>query len=68
MQITHLLKGKYMLVEVKLDLFISNVDAQLLKGVLLEVFKSKDVQDSNIHAAFNGTSKEKNGTNKVILL
>lgn len=50
-----------MLVEVKLDLLVCDVDAQLFKGVPLEVFKSKDVQDSHIHAALCGTSKEKKG-------
>lgn len=65
---THLFQGKYVLVEIKLDLLICNVDAQLLKWVLLEVFKPKDVQDSHIHAALSGTSKKKRGTNKLILL
>ena len=54
-----------MLVEVKLDLLICNVDAQLFKRVLFEIFKSKDVQDSHIHAALCSTSKEKKGTNKL---
>lgn len=58
-----------MLVEVKLDLLVCDVDAQLLKRVLLEVLKSKDVQDSHIHAALCSTSKRgKKGTNKLILL
>lgn len=66
-----------MLVEVKLDLFVGDVDAQLLKRVLLEVLEAKDVQDSHIHAALRSTSKpntagreegEKMGTNKLILL
>lgn len=48
-----------MLVEVKLDLLVCDVDAQLFKGVALEVFKSKDVQDSHVHAALCGTSKER---------
>lgn len=50
-----------MLVEVKLNLFVGNVDAQLLKGVFLEVLKSKDVQDSHVHSTFHGTSKEEKG-------
>ena len=58
---THLLKGKDVLVEVKLNLFVGDVDAQLLKRVLLEVLKSKDVQDSHIHSTFRGTSKEEKG-------
>lgn len=57
-----------MLVEVKLDLLVCDVDAQLFKRVLLEVFKSKNVQDSHIHAALCSTSKEEKGTNKLILL
>lgn len=57
-----------MLVEVKLDLFVCDVDAQLFKRVLLKVFESKDVQDSHIHAALCSTSKEEKGTNKLILL
>lgn len=50
-----------MLVEVELDLLVCDIDAQLFKRVLLEVFKSKDVQDSHIHAALCGTSKEEKG-------
>lgn len=65
---THLFEGKYMLVEVKLYLLVCDVDAQLFKRVFLEVFKSKDVQDSHIHATLSGTSKEEKGTNKIILL
>lgn len=58
---THLFESKYVLVEIKLNLLVCDVDAQLLKRVLLEVFKSKDVQDSHIQAALYGTSKEKKG-------
>lgn len=50
-----------MLVEVKLDLLVCDVDAQLFKGVPLEVFKTEDVQDSHVHAALCGTSKEQKG-------
>lgn len=39
-----------MLVEVELNLLIGNVDAQLLKRVLLEVLKAKDVQDADVQA------------------
>lgn len=60
----HLFQGKNVLVEVKLNLFICNVDAELLKGVLLEVLESKDVQDSHIHATFCHTSKGNIGTEK----
>lgn len=65
MRETHLFEGKYVLVEVKLDLLVCDVDAQLFKRVLFEILKSKDVQDSHIHAALRGTSKEKKGTNKL---
>ena len=37
-----------MLVEVKLQLFIGNVDTQLLKGVGTKVLKTKNVQNANI--------------------
>lgn len=36
-----------MLIKVILDLFISNIDQELFKGVLGKVFKSKDIQQSN---------------------
>lgn len=39
-----------MLVEVKLDLLVGNVDAELLERVLLEVFKTKYVQDADVKA------------------
>ncbi len=35
-----------MLVEVVLNLLIGNVDAQLLKGVSLEVLKAKDIKNA----------------------
>lgn len=54
-----------MLVEVKLDLLVCDVDAQLFKRVLFEIFESEDVQDSDIHATLRGTSKEKKGTDKL---
>lgn len=54
---THLLEGKDVLVEVKLDLLVGDVDAQLLKRVLLEVLEAEDVQDSHVHAALRSTSK-----------
>lgn len=40
-----------MLVEVKLDLLVGNVDAELLEGVLLEILKTKDVQDADVQAS-----------------
>lgn len=46
----YLFPRKDVLVEVKLDLLVGNVDAELLKGVLLEVFKTKDVQDADVEA------------------
>lgn len=36
-----------MLIKVILDLFISNIDQELFKGVLGKVFKSKDIQQSD---------------------
>lgn len=45
---THLFPSKYMLVEVKLQLFISYVDTQLLKRVGTEILEPKDVQNSDI--------------------
>ena len=44
----YLLPGKYMLVEVKLQLFIGDVNAQLFKGVDTEVFKAEDVKNANV--------------------
>lgn len=37
-----------MLVEVELDLLIGNVDAELFKRILFEVFKTKDVKNPNV--------------------
>ena len=45
-----------MLVEVVLDLFIGDVDAQLLKGVALEVLKAKDVQQARHHSLISAQS------------
>ena len=44
----YLLPGEYVLVEVKLDLLVGNVDAELLERILLEVLEAKDVQDANV--------------------
>lgn len=46
----YLFPSKDVLVEVELDLLVGDVDAQLLKGVFLEVFKTKDVQDADVKA------------------
>lgn len=46
----YLLPSKDVLVEVKLDLLVGDVDAELLEGVLLEVFKTKNVQDADVEA------------------
>ena len=43
----YLLPGKDMLVEVVLDLFISDVDAQLFKRVVIKILKPKYVQYPN---------------------
>lgn len=47
---SYLLPGEDVLVEIKLDLLISNVDAELLEGVPLEVLKAEDVQDADVQA------------------
>ena len=44
---SNLLELEDVFVEVLLELFISIVDAKLLKGVLPEDFKTKDVQHTN---------------------
>jgi len=45
---TNLFPSENVLVEVKLQLFVGNIDAELLKRVLPEVLETKDVQDSNL--------------------
>lgn len=49
--IIYLLKSKYMLVKVELDLFVGNVYTQLLKGVLFKVLKAEDIENAHGHAA-----------------
>lgn len=49
-----------MLVEVKLDLLIGDVDAELLERVLLEVLKTEDVQDADVQALVILSGGEKN--------
>lgn len=46
----YLFPSEYVLVEVKLDLLIGNVDAELLERVPLEVLKAEDVQDADVQA------------------
>lgn len=46
----HLFPSEYVLVEVKLDLLIGDVDAKLFEGVLLEVLEAEDVQDADVQA------------------
>lgn len=48
--ILYLFPSEYVLVEVKLDLLIGDVDAELLERVLLEVLKTEYVQDANVQA------------------
>lgn len=43
----YLLPGKYVLIEVKLYLFICNVNAELFKGILFEILKTEDIQNPN---------------------
>ena len=51
---THLLHGKYLMVEVALKLLISQVDTKLLKAVPLKILKAKDVQDANVEMVIGG--------------
>ena len=44
---TYLSYIKYVLVEIILQVFISQVDAKLFKAVHFKIFKSKDVQYAN---------------------
>lgn len=39
--------GEDVLVEVVLDLFVRDVDAQLLERILLEILKAEDVEQTN---------------------
>ena len=45
---TCLLPSKDVLVKVELELFIGNVDTELLKGVAAEVLEAKNVQNANV--------------------
>lgn len=54
---SHLFQSEDVLVKVELNLFVSDVDTQLLERVLLEVLKTKDVQDPYVHHALGRTSK-----------
>lgn len=54
---SHLFQSEDVLVEVELNLFISDVDTQLLEWVLLEVLETKDVQNPHVHHAVGRTSK-----------
>lgn len=58
----HLFPSEYVLVEVKLDLLIGDVDAKLLEGVLLEVLEAEDVQDADVQALvfLSGGERKKN--------
>lgn len=47
MKSTYLFTLKDVLVDIKLQLLKTVVDAQLLKGIFLKVLKSKHVQDTN---------------------
>lgn len=44
----YLLPGEDVLVEVKLDLFVGYVDAELLERVSFKILKAKDVQDTDV--------------------
>lgn len=46
--ITYLLPREHVLIEIILNLLICNVNAQLLKGVLFEIFEAKYIKDANV--------------------
>lgn len=46
----YLFPSEYVLVEVKLDLLVGDVDAELLERVLLEVLEAEHVQDADVQA------------------
>lgn len=55
---TYLLPGEDVLVEVKLDLFVGYVDAELLERVSFKVLKAKDVQDTDVKTLLFISGKE----------
>lgn len=61
----YLLPSKYVLVEVELDLLIGQVDAELLKRVLLEVLKAEDIQDADVQALFVLSGGDENKKQRV---
>ena len=42
-----------MLVEVPLQLLVGNVDAQLLEGIHVKVFKPEDVEDADLEVSLH---------------
>lgn len=62
---TYLFPCKNMLVEIVLKLLICYIDAQLLKAVDFEVFKSKDVKDADGGCLLEATVPNKSRTFKV---
>lgn len=55
----YLFPGKDMLIEVELNLFIGNVDAELFKRIFFEILKAKDIQNSNVQTIIISTAKIK---------
>lgn len=45
--LTYLFLCEHVLIEIILNLFIYNVNVQLLKGILFEIFKAKYIQNAN---------------------
>ena len=45
--LAYLLPGEHILVEVKLELLVSNIDAELLKRIVLAILESKNVKNTN---------------------
>ncbi len=54
MCLTHLLHGKYLVVEVALELLVGKVDTELLKTVVIKVLEAKDIQNANIELVAGG--------------
>lgn len=56
---TYLFPREHVLIEIILNLFICNVNAQLLKGIFFEVFEAKYIQNANAQLITIPTGKLK---------
>lgn len=63
----YLFPSEYVLVKVKLDLLVGNVDAELLERVLLEVLETEDVQDADVQALVILSGGQKNHLNAFLI-